>query len=36
MEERNLAIGRDLNREPLHSVVPRAVPFAIGIIIKYY
>ena len=31
MEERNLAIGRDLNREPLHSVVPRSVPFAIGI-----
>ena len=32
MEKRELAVGRNLNRVPLHSVVPRAVPFAIGIL----
>lgn len=31
MEKRELVVGRDLNRVPLHNVVPRAVPFAIGI-----
>ena len=31
MEKKKFAVGRDLNRIPLHSVVPRTVPFAIGI-----
>lgn len=31
MDKQTVAVGRDLNRVPLHSVVPRSVPFAIGI-----
>ena len=31
MERNKKIVGRDLNRVPLHTVVPREVPFAIGI-----
>ena len=31
MDKNIKAVGRDLNRVPLHSVVPMSVPFAIGI-----
>lgn len=31
MNDKSYAIGRDLNRVPLYTVVPRSVPFAIGI-----